>query len=132
MEKRSLEYRLLHPTQPVNPRTEAVIIYSVDKLIAFMDVLGEEGKPKRIVVDNNAMSMIRPDSNMITAAGCVPKGNALYLYSPTATSIKVPLSKPLEEMTAEEAQALGVKEQYVSINPQLFVALRDYALEQPE
>lgn len=49
-----------------------------------------------------------------------------------APSLKVPLSTSLEQMTREDVQALGVKEQYVSINPQLLVALRDYALEEPE
>ncbi len=130
MEKQSLEYRLLHPTQPVDPKTKAVITYSVDMLIAFMNTLGEEGKPKRIVVDNNAISMTTPNSKMITAAGYVPKGNALYLYSPTTVSIRVPLSKPLEEMTQQELLQI-VDEPIGYINSQLIVVLRDYVIEQP-
>ena len=42
MEKQSLEYRLLHPTQRPDAKTMAVIIYSVDRLTAFMDNLGVE------------------------------------------------------------------------------------------
>lgn len=84
MGNESLDYRLLHHTQRPDAKTGAVIIYSVDRLTAFMDTLGEQDKPKRIVVDNNAIPMTRPNSNMITTAGYVPNGNALYLYSPTS------------------------------------------------
>jgi len=130
MGSQSLEYRLLHPTQQTDAKTRAVIIYSVDQLMAFMDILGEQDKPKRIAVDNNAVSMTRPNSNMVTVVGYVPRGDALYLYSPTSISIKVPLQKPLEEMTQEELLQIA-DEPIVTINSQLIAVLRDYAIEKP-
>ena len=127
----SLDYRLLHPSQPVDPRTQATIMYTVERLTALMDHFGQQDKTKRIVVDNVAVSMARPASGVVTAAGCVPRDDSLYLYSRTAPSIKFPLPKPLEEMTREEAQTIAMQGPYGNFNPQLFVALRDYALEEP-
>jgi len=131
MENKPLDYRLLHPTHPVDPRTQATIIYSVDRLTALMDHFGKQNNTKRIVVDNVAVSMARPASGIVTAAGYVPRDDSLYLYSRTAPSIKFPLPKPLEEMTREEAQTIAMQGPYGNYNPQLFVAVRDYALEEP-
>ena len=130
MGNQPLEYRLLHPMQPLDPKTEAVIIYSVERLVVVMSALRQQGKPK-IVVDNNVVSRIRPGSDIITVAGYVPKGNALYLYSPTAPSIKAPLSKPLEEMTQQELLQITSKP-IGYINSQLIMTLRDYAIERPD
>ena len=131
MENKSLEYRLLHPSQPVDPRTQVTIIYSVDRLAALIDHFDQQNKPKRIIVDNVAASMAMPDLKTITTVGYVPRGDALYLYSPTSDFVQVPLKTPLEDMTSEDVQALAMLESYVSINPQMYVALRDYALEEP-
>ena len=124
----SLDYRLLNP-RPVDEATEAAIISSIDGLVVLMNFSGQQSKPK-IVVDNVSISMRRPTPKIITAVGYVLGDNAVYCYSPTTVSMKVPLQKPLEEMTDEELQ--GIKTYGSYINHQIFVVLRDYVLEQPE
>lgn len=130
MGKESLDYRLLSSNIQPDDLTFAVIIHSAEVLVTLMSELGQKGEPK-IVVDNNTISMRTPTSKMVTAAGYVPGGNALYLYSPTAPSIRIPLPKPLEEMTQEEL--LQITDKPVGyINSQLIKVLRDYAIERPD
>ena len=54
----------------------------------------------------------------------------LSLHSAKNSQDVAPLLKPLEDMTNEEIQDLASKLDY-NVNSQLFVALRDYVLEQP-
>ena len=144
MEEQSLEYRLLDPMGAVDDRTKVSILYQVQAFVEHMNFKVHRDDPKRIVVDNNAISMMMPTSKMITVAGYVHGGNALYLYShtPMPSLITFPLQKPLEQMTRKELEALVMQEQPTiqksydtSFNPQLLIRLHDYTLdtlEQPE
>lgn len=137
MKNNSLDYKLLHPTLPVDKETTLVMIYSVSRLIEVMP----EGQSKpKFVLDNNVISMGTFDPKKvasgedipksITAVGYTPGINALYLYSTKGSPIITGLPGPIEETTNDELQEIA---DYldIHINSQLLVALRDYVLEQP-
>lgn len=134
MPNNPLEYRLLQPAQQVDKTTELKIINSISQILKFMDSFGPEGKNPKIIVDNNAISMITPNSTMITAIGYFPRDATLYCDSPSCYSptsiIRIPLPKSLEEMTEQELREIGVQESGFNINTQMFVALKEYVLEQ--
>lgn len=123
-----LDYRLLDRFQKPDKATEAVIILTVENLLAFASLFNQEAKPE-VVVDNNAIALRTPASKMITAAAYVPHSKALYLYSPTTVSMVVPLPKTLEEMTRPEITEIASKDYIGAINAELLVVLREYVLE---
>ena len=124
-----MDYKLLHPMLPVDEKTELMIKHSLSYLSAFIDLLGQKGKNPKIIVDNNTLSMVTPNSTMITALGYISGDRTLYCYSPTRGSMSIPVKKSLEEMTEQELREINVQKSGFNINIQMFVALKDYVVE---
>ncbi len=135
-------YKLLLPAQQQGIRTQASILYIVQTVSGIVQAFGAPGKPK-VVVDNNAVTLYKPGSNIVLAAGIIPHDPQIFLYAPKGTlatsqgraiedAMPISLPKGLEQMTKSELFKLATGERRAAMNPELLVMLQEYVLANPQ